>query len=127
MINPNDVEAAADQYVREIAGPLPIGADPYSTPVTVVPGELHGLLVSAIGRGIALARRDARQPDPPTPVTAQATHRFAGSNTDRQSVGLPGHCDRCARVGHVLAHPTMGCGDVGCYHGHDPDDQRRPS
>jgi hypothetical protein len=41
-----------------------------------------------------------------------------GQNTERQSVGLPGHCDRCAEVGHVVAHPDLGCADVGCTQSH---------
>jgi hypothetical protein len=41
-----------------------------------------------------------------------------GQNTERQSVGLPGHCDRCAEVGHVAAHPDLGCADVGCTQSH---------
>ena len=46
------------------------------------------------------------------------THSFAGTNSERQSVGLPGHCERCAEVGHVRAHPRLGCGDVGCTRAH---------
>lgn len=46
------------------------------------------------------------------------THRFAGSSSARQSIGDPGHCERCAEVGHVKAHPDLGCGDVGCDSGH---------
>jgi hypothetical protein len=52
------------------------------------------------------------------------THPLCGSNSDRQSVGDPGHCERCAQVGHVVAHPDLGCGDVGCYAAHGPDDPR---
>lgn len=44
---------------------------------------------------------------------------YTGSNTARQEVGLPGHCDDCAAHGHVAAHPTLGCGDVGCTETHD--------
>jgi hypothetical protein len=46
------------------------------------------------------------------------THRFAGVNSERQGVGLPGHCERCAEFGHVRAHKNLGCGDVGCEHAH---------
>jgi hypothetical protein len=46
------------------------------------------------------------------------THPFAGSNSERQSIGLPGHCERCAELGHVKAHPSLGCGDVGCERAH---------
>lgn len=42
------------------------------------------------------------------------THDHAGHNSDRQSIGLPGHCWACAVVGHVIAHPDFGCGDVRC-------------
>lgn len=47
------------------------------------------------------------------------TARFAGSNPERQSIGLPGHCVACAEHGHVAAHPELGCGDVGCTPFHD--------
>ena len=46
------------------------------------------------------------------------THGYAGSDSERQSVGLPGHCEDCAEVGHVTAHPDLGCGDVGCTRAH---------
>jgi hypothetical protein len=55
-------------------------------------------------------------------TTPPPTHRYAGSNKARQEVGLPGHCEKCARVGHVTAHPNLGCGDVGCTSGHSPGD-----
>jgi hypothetical protein len=42
------------------------------------------------------------------------THRFCGNDSERASVGLPGHCWVCAIVGHVVAHPELGCGDVHC-------------
>lgn len=41
-------------------------------------------------------------------------HAYAGSSSDRQSVGDPGHCEDCCSLGHVEAHPDLGCGDVGC-------------
>jgi hypothetical protein len=46
---------------------------------------------------------------------------FAGSNPERQSVGDPGHCEDCCSVGHVAAHPDLGCADVGCTRTHGPD------
>jgi len=42
------------------------------------------------------------------------THAHAGADSERASTGLPGHCDVCAIVGHVVAHPDYGCGDVRC-------------
>jgi hypothetical protein len=42
------------------------------------------------------------------------THQLCGEGFDRASVGLPGHCFYCAVVGHVVAHPEYGCGDVHC-------------
>lgn len=53
------------------------------------------------------------------------THPYAGSNSARQSVGDPGHCERCARYGHVAAHRNLGCGDVGCTRGHSPRVQNK--
>lgn len=55
--------------------------------------------------------------------TPYPTHPFAGTSSERQSVGLPGHCERCAQAGHVKAHPSLGCGDVGCEKAHGPDDE----
>lgn len=51
------------------------------------------------------------------------THPYAGSNSDRQSVGDPGHCERCAEFGHVRAHRDLGCGDVGCTKDHNQEDE----
>ncbi len=48
----------------------------------------------------------------------QHPHDLCGSNTARQEVGDPGHCEDCCSVGHVVAHPDLGCGDVGCYRSH---------
>lgn len=50
------------------------------------------------------------------------THPFAGSNSERQCIGDPGHCEPCAVYGHVAAHPGLGCGDVGCDRDHGPDE-----
>lgn len=47
--------------------------------------------------------------------------KYIGSNSARQSVGDPGHCEACVSVGHVAAHPDLGCGDVGCYRHHGED------
>lgn len=49
------------------------------------------------------------------------THPHAGQDPGRQSVGDPGHCEACALVGHVRAHPDYGCGDVGCNSTHAED------
>lgn len=50
------------------------------------------------------------------------TASYSGSNKARQEVGDPGHCERCAEVGHVIAHPNLGCGDVGCDRAHPEED-----
>lgn len=47
-------------------------------------------------------------------------HLYAGTNTKRQLIGLPGHCDACATDGHVRTHPNLGCADVGCVREHTP-------
>lgn len=41
-----------------------------------------------------------------------------GTNQFRQRIGLPGHCARCAMVGHKAAHPRAKCRDVGCTQNH---------
>ena len=46
------------------------------------------------------------------------THNYAGRDSERASIGLPGHCDVCAVVGHVVAHPDYACGDVQCNADH---------
>lgn len=56
-------------------------------------------------------------------TTPPTTHDYAGSNSDRQSIGLPGHCEVCAQHGHVVAHPEYGCGDVGCASPHPVADE----
>ena len=47
------------------------------------------------------------------------THNRSGTNPERQRVGDPGHCEACAQHGHVIAHPDLGCGDVGCHRPHE--------
>lgn len=57
----------------------------------------------------------------------QHPHELCGSNTERQEVGDPGHCEDCCSVGHVVAHPELGCGDVGCYRAHgEPGSDQTP-
>lgn len=75
-------------------------------------------------------------PSPATRLSPQSTpggfpyrqfpHPFPGGNPDRQAVGDPGHCEDCVSVGHVIAHPDRGCGDVGCTRAHGPDDEPPP-
>jgi hypothetical protein len=52
----------------------------------------------------------------------EVTHPRAGTNKERQSIGDPGHCERCAEIGHIRAHPSLGCGDVGCEQSHALDE-----
>lgn len=53
----------------------------------------------------------------------QFPHQFCGSNPERQLVGDSGHCEDCVSVGHIVAHPELGCGDVGCTRDHpEPGD-----
>jgi len=70
-------------------------------------------MTDAERRATLVGAADTRT-QPPFP-----THPFAGSNKERAQVGLPGHCERCAKVGHVKAHRDLGCGDVGCNTDHD--------
>lgn len=67
---------------------------------------------AAVGRWLTAGR--------PSPV-------HTGSDPERGSVGLPGHCEDCAAVGHVAAHPDLGCGDVGCTAAHDEDPAPSPA
>lgn len=54
--------------------------------------------------------------------SGNGTADFAGSSKARQEIGLPGHCELCATVGHIAAHPDLGCSDVGCERAHGPGD-----
>lgn len=83
-------------------------------------GASETLTRSAFERAIDAAAR-------PYPGSSSATHGFPGSDPDRQSVGVPGHCEDCARYGHVRAHPDLGCADVGCVSAHGPDEEREVS
>lgn len=56
---------------------------------------------------------------------SQIPHEYAGSSPARQTVGNPGHCEDCCSVGHVDAHPDLGCGDVGCVRDH-PEAEQTP-
>lgn len=78
---------------------------------------------------LELAASIARRHHPGHPIT----HPHAGADSERASVGLPGHCDTCAIIGHVAAHPDYGCGDVRCddYHpdygcDNEPSDEDEP-
>jgi len=46
------------------------------------------------------------------------THQLCGNKSERAGRGDPGHCEACAVVGHVRAHPEYGCGDVHCNFNH---------
>lgn len=52
-------------------------------------------------------------------ATQTATGIYVGSDPERQTIGLPGHCDQCATTGHIRAHPKRGCADVGCNSSHE--------
>jgi hypothetical protein len=71
------------------------------------------------------ARRDRKTPGG-FPYR-QHPHDLSGSNVERQQVGDPGHCEDCCSVGHVVAHPDLGCGDVGCYRSHGDEIAREVS
>lgn len=49
---------------------------------------------------------------------SQHPHEYCGTDAERQSIGDPGHCEDCCSVGHIVAHPDLGCGDVGCVRDH---------
>jgi hypothetical protein len=59
-------------------------------------------------------------------IAPQPYHPYAGTSKDGEQVGDPGHCERCLQVGHVTAHPDLGCGDVGCADGHSLQDEPQP-
>jgi hypothetical protein len=62
----------------------------------------------------------AGEPVPP-PV-----HPYAGSYAPRQGAGQPGHCGMCAEQGHLIAHPGIECGRVGCTADHSADSGAGP-
>lgn len=49
------------------------------------------------------------------------THRYAGHDKRRAESGKPGHCEGCAKRGHVVTHPKLGCSDVGCGSAHNEE------
>jgi hypothetical protein len=94
------------------AGPM-IGDDP----IDDVPDTAYALAL----RILAEHRASIADPRafPPTAI-------YCGANSDRQAVGRPGHCSVCAIIGHVAAHPELGCCDVRCTSIHDTKRKRRP-
>lgn len=79
-------------------------------PIDDVPDDAYALAVKII------ADHRASGADP---LSFPPTVLYSGGNSDRQCVGLPGHCSVCAIIGHVLAHPELGCSDVQCNSVHD--------
>lgn len=61
-----------------------------------------------------VAKRVRAEQEKHHPGYPPTTRLPCGSDSKRQSVGDPGHCEACATFGHVAAHPDFGCGDVGC-------------
>lgn len=61
------------------------------------------------------------------PIEDASGHSHGGSDSERQVKGLPGHCEDCARDGHVAVHPELGCSDVGCTsaHGEAQEDENK--
>lgn len=115
-----DIYAAAGNYYNHCAL-----ADAFSTFPWVFPAEAVLVAYPEDGPPIIVrgdGKAQALHPDRRGVIMYRPTHNRAGSNSERQSVGDPGHCDRCAKVGHVRAHPDLGCGDVGCYAEHAPGD-----
>ncbi len=72
---------------------------------------------SAEERGALIVRCVRHDGQPYRQVSEPGSH--IGSSKARQEVGAPGHCDDCMSVGHVKAHPNLGCGDAGCNDAHD--------
>jgi len=72
--------------------------------------RLSGRTVSNLREFLVGAERLAALAAGEHPPTAD----YAGSDAGRQRAGLPGHCEQCAAVGHVLSHPDLNCRAVGC-------------
>lgn len=88
-------------------------------PEDLVPDDERPTCNADLGAGGRCIRTEGYAP--PCAPYRQAAHSFSGSNPDRQSVGDPGHCEDCCSLGHVVAHPELGCGDVGCNVDHGDD------
>lgn len=98
--------------------------------------DLNGILAQMFGDPDVVDDEDTD--DVPDPVRRLArylcslqygwppTHPYCGSDGDRAYRGDPGHCWVCAVVGHVVAHPERGCGDVKCESDHADDDGDMP-
>lgn len=65
---------------------------------------------------------DFSQPEVDGPAGGSEAIR-PGSDQQRQSNGLPGHCEDCTDRGHVAVHPELGCSDVGCTSSHEDADE----
>ena len=81
-------------------------------------------MLAVIGRHTDVRTRASRRTPGNFPYS-QFPHRYAGSDTERQGRGDPGHCEDCVSVGHVEAHPDLGCGDVGCTADHQTPARNR--
>ena len=90
-------------------------------------GQLVAAEIARLQRTRASVERDQSTSDTAEPrfPYRQMAHDLCGSNSERQSVGDPGHCEDCCSVGHVVAHPDLGCGDVGCYRTHGDEEADR--
>jgi len=82
-------------------------------------GVWQGHIIVDYQSTLALAQASAKEEMEHEPQSrSRFPHRLSGSDPERQSVGDPGHCEACCAVGHVVAHPDLGCGDVGCVISH---------
>lgn len=105
------------QTITPGRGWLDAGPDGSDDPIDDVPDAIYALALR-----ILADHRNSVADGRSFPPTAL----YAGSNSDRQRVGRPGHCSVCAIVGHVAAHPELGCCDVRCTSTHDTPNGRRP-
>ncbi len=78
--------------------------------------DVPTLALSIAAERVAAYKKAHNGHYPPAPFDA-------GQNSDRQSVGQPGHCSVCAVLGHVVAHPERGCGNVQCNSDHEAPGQ----
>lgn len=125
------VQAAKDHYgaaenaakhatwVREQAEKIAARTGLVIYTATALEREAKAATVAAQQDRLEDEARAAEEPSYRQVPASNGAASFIGSDQARQSVGNPGHCERCVSIGHVAAHPELGCGDVGCYASHE--------
>lgn len=107
-----DAEAARNALINALLTRVPL---PLDEALDLVYDLDSAVRMIGVTTGRALAHHDQWI------KAGRPTHQYAGHSKARAEKGLPGHCERCCEVGHITAHPSLGCGDVDCTKAHPED------